>query len=334
MVKRLIAHLSHVELLTPKFSDSLWFFKDLLGLTVVEKTERSAYLRAWGEFYSPYGVKLTENDSSGLGHVSWRADSEQDMMGLSTSLQKENNPAWTDGDYGHGKALEFKGPDGHKNEVFWEQSKPRVSDDLKSRFRSRSMKIPNSAVPVKRIDHCTVYSSNVSVDKEFYKGIGFKHNEGMFSTKENREISAFMTVTGQCHDLGIIYDMSGAKGRLNHVAYYLENSGTWMQAVDIFTEYGVTVETGPLRHGVTDSLGMYVLEPGGNRVELFNGGYLNFSPRDDWTPIMWNAEEDAKYVWSWGAVPETLFFYGTPPTKDTQFRQSFNPMGQKTAKLI
>ena len=40
-----VAHIGHVELLTPRFDASLDFFVDLLGLTVVSRDTRSAYLR-------------------------------------------------------------------------------------------------------------------------------------------------------------------------------------------------------------------------------------------------------------------------------------------------
>ena len=55
-----VAHLGNVELLTPTFEKSLWFFRDLLAMRVVAEsggadgadgagTKRSAYLRTWDE---------------------------------------------------------------------------------------------------------------------------------------------------------------------------------------------------------------------------------------------------------------------------------------------
>ena len=40
-----VAHLGYIELLTPEFDKSLWFFTDVLGLTVVSSEGTSAYLR-------------------------------------------------------------------------------------------------------------------------------------------------------------------------------------------------------------------------------------------------------------------------------------------------
>ena len=57
-----IAHLAHIELLTPKLEQSLWFFTHVLSLQEVERCGQSVYLRAYGD-YAPYTLKLTEGDT-------------------------------------------------------------------------------------------------------------------------------------------------------------------------------------------------------------------------------------------------------------------------------
>ena len=42
-----MAHLGHVELLTPKPEESLRFFVDVLGMTESAQEGDSVYLRAW-----------------------------------------------------------------------------------------------------------------------------------------------------------------------------------------------------------------------------------------------------------------------------------------------
>ncbi len=74
-----VAHLGNVELLTPAFDKSLWFFRDLLAMRVVAETgeagTRSVYLRTWDE-YQLYTLKLTESDDAGVGRTSFRATSQ------------------------------------------------------------------------------------------------------------------------------------------------------------------------------------------------------------------------------------------------------------------
>lgn len=45
-----IAHLGHIELLTPKPHESLWYFTDLLGMEQVHVEGQSAYLRGYGDY--------------------------------------------------------------------------------------------------------------------------------------------------------------------------------------------------------------------------------------------------------------------------------------------
>src|SRR5260370_7795342 len=72
----LIAQLAHVEILTPRLEDSVWFFRDVLGLEESAREGRSVYLRAYEDFYH-HTLVLTEADGPGLGHVAWRAASEE-----------------------------------------------------------------------------------------------------------------------------------------------------------------------------------------------------------------------------------------------------------------
>ena len=61
---------------------------------------------------------------------------------------------------------------------------------------------------------------------------------------------------------------------------------------------------------------MYIIEPGGNRIELFgDSGYLIFDT--DWEPAIWGAEDtETAIIWYGGELPETYFRYGTPRLKD------------------
>jgi catechol 2,3-dioxygenase len=69
-----IAHLGHIELLTPRFDDSLAFFKDIMGLHESGRRDDSVFLRAWGD-YERFTLQLTRSETSGLGHVAFRARS-------------------------------------------------------------------------------------------------------------------------------------------------------------------------------------------------------------------------------------------------------------------
>jgi len=66
-----VAHLGHLELLTPKPDESLRFFVDVLGMTESGRKGNSVYLRAWDD-YGRYSLQLTASHTSGLGHAAFR----------------------------------------------------------------------------------------------------------------------------------------------------------------------------------------------------------------------------------------------------------------------
>src|ERR1044071_7228769 len=71
-----IAHLGHLELLTPKFEESRRFFIDVMGMTQSGEKGDSVYLRAYDD-YERYSLKLTASKSNGMAHVAYRCRSPQ-----------------------------------------------------------------------------------------------------------------------------------------------------------------------------------------------------------------------------------------------------------------
>jgi catechol 2,3-dioxygenase len=53
-----LAHLGHMELLTPKPDESQKFFVDIMGMTISGQQGESVYLRGWDD-YERYSLKLT-----------------------------------------------------------------------------------------------------------------------------------------------------------------------------------------------------------------------------------------------------------------------------------
>ena len=83
-----LAHLGHLELLTPKPEESLAFFTKIVGLHESGRSGDSVYLRAWGD-YERASLKLTAAKTSGLGHVAFRTRSEQVLTQLVEHLGQQ-----------------------------------------------------------------------------------------------------------------------------------------------------------------------------------------------------------------------------------------------------
>jgi catechol 2,3-dioxygenase-like lactoylglutathione lyase family enzyme len=120
-----IAHLGHIELFTPKLDESLAFFQKIMGLHESGRQGDSIFLRAWGD-YERFTLQLTGAESSGLGHVAFRAKSEMVLEQLVQNIESSGvRGEWRADNFGHGRAYRFPSPDGHHVEIYYDTEKFR-----------------------------------------------------------------------------------------------------------------------------------------------------------------------------------------------------------------
>jgi catechol 2,3-dioxygenase len=323
-----IAHLGHVELLTPKPEASLHFFTNVLGMCETARQGQSVYLRGWGD-YDCHTLKLTEAKQAGLGHVGWRATSPQALDRRAAALEAAGaGRGWIEGDLGHGSAFQFTDPDGHLMEVYYESEKYAAPDGQRSYLINQPQRFPCRGANVCRIDHVNLMCSDVTQHREFIQhNLGFKLRENLVPNAQVGEVGAWLSVTPLVHDIAYVRDFSGSRGRLHHVAYWLESRDEVLRCADILSEHGIFIEAGPAKHNITQAFYLYCYEPGGNRVEIYSGGYLIFAP--DWQPITWDEASRGRGVAWGGTLPESFRTYGTPlvetPAKVADNVPVFNP---------
>jgi hypothetical protein len=102
-----IAHVAHVEILTPKLDESTRFFTDIMWMSITATRDDSIYLRAYDD-YEHHTLKLTGNKESGMRHFAWRARSKQCLANRVAAIKSTGlGIGWNDGDLGHGPAYEF-----------------------------------------------------------------------------------------------------------------------------------------------------------------------------------------------------------------------------------
>src|SRR5262249_35490099 len=107
-----LAHLGHVELLTPEPERSARFVVEGLGMEQEAAAGDSVFLRGYGD-YQRYSLKLTEAAQPGLGHLALRARSPEALDRLVAAVEADGRGAgWIDGDVGHGPAFRCTDPDG------------------------------------------------------------------------------------------------------------------------------------------------------------------------------------------------------------------------------
>ncbi len=305
-----VAHLAHIELLTPRPDESLWFFTHVLSLQEVERRGQSVYLRAYGD-YQRYSLKLTESKQAGLGHVAFRTASAAALDRRVAAIQATAyGRGWIEGDAGHGRAFQFTSPDGHAFEIFYEIDHFVPAEAERPYLKNQPQRLPASGARARTLDHLNLLGSDVTPNKQFFlDNLGFRLSEHIVMD-DGRETAAWMRVTSKSYDLVFTADATGARGRLHHLAYRVDNREDLLRTADLYTENGIQIETGPNKHPAGQTFFLYALEPGGNRVEICAGGYLITAP--DWQPITWT-EAERKRGQGWGTPTVPSFHtYGTP----------------------
>src|SRR5258708_29106049 len=102
-----LAHLAHMEMLTPKTDESLKFFVDVMGMTETARKGDSVYLRGWDD-YEHHTLKLTASKTSGMGHMAFRARSPQALERRVAALKGSGYEiGWTEGHPGNGPRSPF-----------------------------------------------------------------------------------------------------------------------------------------------------------------------------------------------------------------------------------
>jgi catechol 2,3-dioxygenase len=307
-----LAHLAHLELLTPKPEESLRFFVDVLGMTETTRKGDSVYLRGWDD-YEHHTLKLTAHKTSGMRHMAFRARSPQALERRVAALKGSGyDIGWTGGDLGHGPAFSFHDPDGHLIEIYYETEWYTPPPELRPALKNQAQRFPARGANVRRLDHLNCLAVDIKANRIFFQDyLGCRLTEQIV-LDDGTEAGMWLTVCNKTYDFAYTRDHTKTRGRFHHLTYAVDSREEVLRAADICLENGVYIETGPHKHAVQQTFFLYVYEPGGNRVEIANAGArLILAP--DWKPITWT-EAERKKGQAWGLKTiESFHTYGTPP---------------------
>ncbi|MEJ1159450.1 VOC family protein [Prosthecomicrobium sp. N25] len=305
------AHLAHVELFTDKPQESLDFFVDLLGLTESGREGDSVYLRAWDD-YEFHTLKLTASNTTGVGHIGYRATSEAALHRRVAAIEALGaGIGWTEGDLGHGPAYRFRDPDDHVFEIYFQTRKYVAPPEERPALKNQAQRYHGRGAAVRRIDHLNLLANDVAAIKAFLpQALGSRVTEQI--VLDSGELAGcWFTVNNKTYDIAYTRDFTGSRGRFHHLTYAVDQREHILEAADLFLENGVFIETGPHKHAVQQTFFLYVYEPAGNRVEIANAGArLILDP--DWQTVTWT-ETERKKGQAWGLKTiESFHTHGTP----------------------
>jgi catechol 2,3-dioxygenase len=306
-----LAHLGPVEMLTPRGEASLAFFVDVMGMEIEHEDGPSWYLRGWGD-YQPWSLKLTASDTSGLGVLGLRAGSPEALARRVAAIEARGlGIGWSDGDHGRGPGYRFTDPDGHRFELYYECSRYDPPPGLAPALKNVPGRYTGRGCGVKRLDHINLLAADVRANRDFcVDTLGYRLYERI-ELNDGSEAGAWMSLTIAAHELIYTRDALGARGRLHHVAFWVDTREECLRAADIWLDAGIEIEAAPSKHAIAQGFFLYGIEPGGNRVEVTTGGRFLYAP--DEPCVVWTEEERARgQAWGVQTVP-SFHTYGTPP---------------------
>jgi catechol 2,3-dioxygenase len=195
-------------------------------------------------------------------------------------------------------------------ELYYESERYDPPPHLRPSLKNQPQRYTARGCAVKRVDHVNLLAADIPAVREFaVEKLGYRLHERIV-LDDGTETGAWMSLSIAAHELIYVADAYGARGRLHHVAFWVDTREEVLRAADIFLENGVHIEAAPSKHAVAQGFFLYGYEPGGNRVEVTTGGYFVYDP--DFEPIVWSEAERAKGQ-AWGVkTVESFHTYGTP----------------------
>ena len=280
------------------------FYVDCLGFIVSDEDSNTLYLRGLAESCH-HSLVLRRTSEPQAQRVGMRVFTEEDLDKAQAWFNKADLPTqWVEMPY-QGRTL-------HTADVLGTPLEFCATMDVKPRLIV-SFEHHRGACP-QRLDHFQVLVPDVRRACEFYLSLGFRLSEYISPDGTDDLLFVFLQRKGNPHD---IVFAPGAGPRLHHAAFSLPESYHFFYVCDLAADMGFAenVEFGPGRHGPGHALFVYMRDPDGHRIELFNTHYQTMDIEDE--PVRWDASYAAKRRWQLPArrqwYTEASRFVGVEP---------------------
>lgn len=285
----------HCQLRVLDLEESVKFYTDVMGLQPMGRDASGrVYFKCLDE-HDHHSLILRQADRAGMDFYAFKVRDEATLDQLEKDLNAygvatERIPA---GELLEtGERVRFTAPTGHVFELY--AIKTLVGNGLGYENPEAILDGRRGISPI-RLDHWQIHGGDLDGSRDlFCKVLGFSLVERILMEDGKTDMAVWLSCSNKAHDIAFVRDERD--NTLHHASYLL---GTWEQvlkAADIITINRVSMDIGPLRHGITRGTTIYAFDPSGNRFETFCGGYEYYPD----IPVV---------TWHWDEIGRAVFYH-------------------------
>ncbi|WFU57949.1 VOC family protein [Bradyrhizobium pachyrhizi] len=302
-----ITRASHVVLTVRDLAASRQFYEKVIGLILTAEEGDALYFRGVEEACH-HSLVLRKGEGAACARLGLRVFLDGDLDRLKAFFEAQGcRAAWAEVRH-QGRTLHATDPAGTPLEFC---ATMPVEPRMITKFTRHA---GGSAL---RLDHYQVLTPEVRKACEFYTAAGFRLSEYIAPADTFDLRGVFLQRKGNPHD---IVFFNGAGPRLHHFAFLAPEVHHLLNACDVAGElgYGAAVERGPGRHGPGHAMYVYMRDPDGHRVELFNTHYQIMDIEN--APVGWDPS-DHTISFPWGLPARQAWFEEATPFEGVAIRE-------------
>jgi len=293
-----IIRVSYVEYASTDLARSKAYWVDALGYQLTEENKDALYLRGIEE-RDHHSVILRKAAAPSVTALGFKVFSEEDLDKAAQFCKSQGLAHKFVEKPAQDRTLSFTDPVGMPIELVVKMEK---ADCMLREYGA------HCGAFIQRIDHVNCFTPDAQASYDFYNTLGFRTTE-YTETEDSKQIWAvWMQRKGNVHDLAFT---NGRGPRLHHIGVWVNSVNNVIHICDVLATTGwlSSMERGPGRHGISNAFFLYLRDPDGHRIELFNSDYLTVDP--DFEPLRWDLRDPRRQT-LWGApAPRSWFEEGS-----------------------